>query len=631
MRQYFFLSISRSTAWMVLGLWLFISPVVVVHAENSQKAHVLVLNSYEKGFPWTDNVVHGIESVLRKELTDVEIKVEYMDSKAVKYDSAYKKMLFDLYTYKYKDVNFDVIITSDDNAFNFVREYHTEIFSGIDVVFCGVNNLEAPDLVAGLPYSGILEITAEKETIDLIRRLHPGIKRLVTIYDTTPTGNYRWKQLERHFGYFPDIEFVRLDDRYYLSEIENIVKNLTDDTAVLFATLYRDKSGRFISLREGVSRISGASKQPIYTYHLQVLKYGTIGGKILAGEQQGKKAAEIALRIIKGEKAQNIPIVKKTLAEYIFDYSQLKRFNIKISALPKKSIIINRPFSFYEEYKALIWIIGLFVCTLLIIILALQMNIAKRKRVELEIKELNLTLEERINSRTEQLEAANKELESFAYSVSHDLRAPLRSLDGFSAALLEEYSKNLDDEGKDYLQRVRAAARRMAQLIDGMLELSRMSRVEICHERVNLSLLAQATAADLNKTQPERRVEWIIEPDMVANGDVRLLRAVLENLLNNAWKFTARCDKGKIEFGVLSSSGVDEDNTTYYVRDNGVGFDMMYADKLFGVFQRLHKTTEYPGTGIGLATVERIIRRHCGRIWAEGKVEDGATFYFTLG
>lgn len=609
---------------------MFISPVVVVHAVNTHQAHVLVLNSYGKGFPWTDNVVNGIESVLKKEPDDVDLKVEYMDSKAVKFDAAYKKVLFDLYTHKYKDVNLDVVITSDDNAFNFVREYYEEIFSGIDVVFCGVNNVKAPQLVEEMPFTGILEITAEKETVDLIRTIHPGIKRLIMIYDTTPSGNYRWKQVEQVFGHFPGIEFVRLDDRYYITQIENKVKNLTNNTAVLFATLYCDKSGRFISLKEGVSRISKASVQPIYTYHRQVLKYGTIGGKLLGGEQHGKKAAEIAMRIIKGEKAQNIPVVKESLAEYIFDYSQLKRFNIKTSALPQKSLIINRPFSLYEEYKDLLWMVGLFVCTLIIIIIALQMNIVKRKQVEVKIKELNLTLEQRITDRTKQLEAANKELESFAYSVSHDLRAPLRSMVGFSTALLEEYSEELDDDGKDYLQRVRTAASRMAQLIDGMLDLSRTTRVEMRHESVDLSLLAKAIASDLNKSQPGRQVEWIIDPDMVVKGDIRLLRAVLENLLGNAWKFTSQCDKGKIEFGVLSLSEVGQSNAAYFVRDNGVGFDMTYADKLFGVFQRLHRATEYPGTGIGLATVKRIIHRHSGRIWAEGKVDKGATFYFTL-
>ena len=606
------------------------APAAVVHAENGKRAHVLVLNSYEKGFPWTDSIVNGIESVLNKELSDVELKVEYMDSKSVNYDSTYKKMLFDLYAYKYKDLDLDVIITSDDNAFNFVREYHDSIFSGVNVVFCGVNNLKAPDLVHGMPFSGILEITAEKETIDLILSLHPGTKRLVLIYDTTPTGNYRWNQLEPILGCFPGIEFIRLDDRYYISEIENKVKNLTDDAVVLFATLYRDKSGRFISLKEGVSRISEASTRPIYTYHRQVLKYGTIGGKILGGEQHGKKAAEIAIRIMKGEKAQNIPVVRETLAEYIFDYRQLKRFNIKTSALPRGSIVINRPFSLYEEYKALIWIITLFVSILIVAIIALQMNIAKRKRVEMEIKEINLTLEQRIKARTRQLEAANRELESFAYSVSHDLRAPLRSMDGFSTALMEDYSERLDNEGKDYLQRVRAAAKRMTQLIDGLLDLSRKTRAEMRCESVNLSSLARAIAADLNQSQPERRVEWIIEPDMIVNGDTRLLRAMIENLLNNAWKFTSRRDKGKIEFGVLPFSEVEEKNGTYFVRDNGAGFDMTHADRIFGVFQRLHGETEFPGTGIGLATVERIIHRHGGRIWAEGKMDGGATFYFTL-
>lgn len=634
MSKYSFPGILHTTALILFGVWLFISPPMAVHAEDIQKAHVLVLNSYEKGFPWTDNIVKGIESVLKMEQTDVDLKVEYMDSKAVKYDFAYKKKLFDLYAHKYKDLKFDVIITTDDNAFNFIREYHEDIFSGTNVVFCGVNNIKAPDLVDRKLFTGILEITAEKETIDLIRSLHPGTKRLVMIVGTTPSGNYRWKQLEQVFGYFPEIEFIRLDDHYYISEIEDKMKNLTDDTVAIFATLYRDKSGRFISLSEGTSRISEASKQPIYAYHLQVLKYGTIGGKLLGGEHHGKMAAEMALQIIQGEKAQNIPIVKESLAEYIFDYSQLKRFNIQASALPQKSIIINRPFSLYEEYKVLVWTTGLFVFILIIIIIALQMNIVKRKQVEVKIKEFNLTLEQRIKDRTKQLEASNKELESFAYSVSHDLRAPLRSMDGFSVALLEDYADKLDDQGKDYLRRMRSGSQRMGQLIDGILELSRTTRGELSREPCNLSDLAKTIIADFHKSEPGRHIECVIEPDLVVNGDVRLLQAAIENLMGNAWKFTALRDHGKIEFGVLPPTETDDykqtDKSTYFLRDNGVGFDMTYADKLFGAFQRLHRADEFPGTGIGLATVERIIHRHGGRIWAEAKVDEGATFYFTL-
>lgn len=233
---------------------------------------------------------------------------------------------------------------------------------------------------------------------------------------------------------------------------------------------------------------------------------------------------------------------------------------------------------------------------------------------------------EQLKTANRKLEAANKELEAFSYSVSHDLRAPLRSIDGFSQALLEDYSEKLDVEGKDHLQRVRAATRRMAQLIDDMLNLSRVTRSEMQREKVDLSTLAQTIAAELKKTQPERHVTFVIAPGLVAEGDARLLRAVLENLFSNAYKFTRKQPQAKIEFGLTRQDG----QPVYFVRDNGAGLDMAYADKLFGVFQRLHGIAEFEGTGIGLATVQRIIHRHGGRIWAEGAVEKGATIYFTL-
>jgi two-component system sensor histidine kinase/response regulator len=224
------------------------------------------------------------------------------------------------------------------------------------------------------------------------------------------------------------------------------------------------------------------------------------------------------------------------------------------------------------------------------------------------------------------LEVVNKELEAFSYSVSHDLRAPLRTIDGFSQALLEDYVDKLDDEGKDNLQRVCSATKRMGELIDDMLNLSRVSRTEIRLETVDLSAMAQTIVAELRRSQPERQVEFVIADGMVATGDGGLLKAALENLLGNAWKFTGKRSTAKIEFGVTRQDG----NLAYFVRDNGAGFDTAYADKLFGAFQRLHGQNEFSGTGIGLATVQRIIHRHGGRIWAEGKPDKGATFYFTL-
>ena len=235
--------------------------------------------------------------------------------------------------------------------------------------------------------------------------------------------------------------------------------------------------------------------------------------------------------------------------------------------------------------------------------------------------------EEDMETRNAQLEAANKELQAFSYSVSHDLRAPLRAIDGFSLAILEDYENKLDAEGKTHLQRIRAATGRMGQLIDGMLNLARISRAGMVRENVDLSPLAREIAAELLASQPQRQASIVIPPKLTVKGDRLLLRVVLENLLSNAWKFTYGQPISRIELGTKGNGN----ETIHFVRDNGAGFDMQHVDKLFGVFQRLHRESEFPGTGVGLATTQRIIHRHGGRIWAEAALGEGATFYFVLG
>jgi signal transduction histidine kinase len=253
----------------------------------------------------------------------------------------------------------------------------------------------------------------------------------------------------------------------------------------------------------------------------------------------------------------------------------------------------------------------------------MAMNLQKSQQ---ELAHSNAQLEERVKERTAELEAANKELEAFSYSVSHDLRAPLRGIDGFSRIMLERHADKVDETGQDYLIRIRNGAVRMGRLIDDMLNLSRVGRIELRKQPVDLSGIARRTVDELRQRDPERMVQVDVAPDLIVQGDPGMLRMVMDNLLGNAWKFTGKSESARIEFGVQHQNG----ECTYYVKDNGAGFDMAYANKLFAPFHRLHKESDFAGTGIGLVIAQRVVSRHGGSIWAESELGKGATFYFTL-
>jgi len=253
-------------------------------------------------------------------------------------------------------------------------------------------------------------------------------------------------------------------------------------------------------------------------------------------------------------------------------------------------------------------------------------DIRDKKQIESRIQAINSELERKVTERTLQLQNAYDEMEAFTYSVSHDLRSPLRATDGFSQALLEDYANQLDSTAQDYLQRIRAASQKMASLIDDLLQLSRQTRTDMNPESINLSKMAEEVIADLKQQEPDREVDVIIAPNITAHADAHLLRIALVNLLGNAWKYTAHKSVARIEFNVKK----ENNETVFFIQDNGAGFDMAYSDKLFKPFQRLHSAQEFSGNGIGLAMVYRIVKRHLGRVWAEASPEVGATFFFTL-
>jgi signal transduction histidine kinase/ABC-type uncharacterized transport system substrate-binding protein len=612
---------------ILLYCWILSLVAISADAQETNPSagkKVLVLHSQHETFHWTHQLDHAIREGFSRAPFDIHPYIEYMDTRRFSTQALFPQ-LRDLYQIKYRAIKLDLILITDNAAFDFLAAYRDELFPQVPVVFCGLNNY-TPDMIDRRKnLTGILEDFDLEGTLELILTIQPKVKTIGVVSDASDTGRLH---RQRFLGIRPLFEKrVAFQDIASLDEGQVVqqIQKMPDESAVIVLSYHLDPKGKFFSVREGLDVLQKGGR-PLYSFWETSLGEGIVGGVITNARRHGLDAAKMGIEILKGKKTAEIPVQSCTNLP-MFDYAYLQRFKIDQALLPNNSIIINQPDSFYSRYrKLIIAVLGIFA-VMSCLIVGLMINIIDRKRAEKEIQTLNQELEERVVSRTAQLEAANRELEGFVYSISHDLRAPLRHIDGFIELLRKQAGSSLDEQGRHYMDTISDAAIKLGRLIDDLLAFSRMGRHAMSPKPVDLGSLVQRVIRELEPETIGREIIWCIGDLPVVLGDAAMLRIVLTNLIANALKFTRPRKKAHIEIDSLPGRNGE---AVIFVRDNGVGFDMAYADKLFGVFQRLHRSDEFEGTGIGLASVDRIIKRHKGRAWAEGKLEQGAAFFFSL-
>jgi len=340
--------------------------------------HVLVLNSYHQGLSWTDSIVGGIVSVLGED-SDLELHIEYMDTKRL-YDEGYLQKLYEVYEYKYSQMQFEVVIVTDNNAFEFVRQHYDELFPGAPVVFCGINDFRDSMLTGYDLFTGVVEVTDIESTLEIALRLHPNTSLVAVVNDRTPTGVAMGSELQAIVPRFEaSTEFVFLED-LDMAGIQAQVQTLPADSLILLLVFNRDASGQFFTYEESLARISSVATVPIYGIWDFYLGGGIVGGKLTSGFHQGEAAAQIAQRILGGEAVEDIPVVKESPNRYMFDHEQMQRFGLKTSALPADSIVINSPDTFYDRYRTLIWGSLGIIAVLILIVSILLVSINRRRR-----------------------------------------------------------------------------------------------------------------------------------------------------------------------------------------------------------------------------------------------------------
>lgn len=610
----------------VLLVCVFILLVPVARAQTTAPKRVVVLYWDNKEFPGNVRFEQSFKAQLQLDRRqDVEYFPEYFEFS--RFPEENTAVTFRNYLRaKYAHRIVDVVVASADAPLRFLLQYRNELFSKSPIVFVA-NDLPNRDaLAAAGGATGIHYKNAYRETVDLALRLHPETKQVYVVSGTQQRDRRFEKITQQELSGFDKAEVNYLTD-LSLPELIATTSRLPSNSVILYVWQQAlNEQGKLLESYEVLSRIAPRSSAPIYGFGTVLLGSGIVGGYLQGPEMNGAKTAELVDRILSGTPAREIP-VEQTQKAAMFDWRELRRWGVLESSLPPASVVGFKEFTFWELYR---WRIAGVIALVILqsaLIAVLLVERRRRRRAKQALDQLNTELETRIEIRTAELNAKSRELESFAYSVAHDLKAPLRGIDGYSRLLLEEYTASLDDEGRGFLQTIQSSTDEMTQLIDDLLAYSRLERRELTTDRIELGSIVNSLVDERRREATQCPIDFVID----VNGatvltDVSGLAQSLRNYLDNAIKFTRKVNEPRIEVGSKESA----ESCVLWVRDNGIGFDMKHHDQIFDIFQRLNVTADYPGTGIGLAIVRKAMERMGGKAWAESEPGQGATFYLEI-
>lgn len=618
-------TLSRATLLAVAVSLLLSVSAPETHADARKR--ILVFSSYRPDSPVSISAQKMLVNPLRQALNgQLDEYTEYVDEPRFS-DPEYKTALRDFIVRKYAGQHFDLIIITQRAALGWFTTYASEFFSNTPVFFVAGNGLETSIERPRPNYTGVLYKVDLRPSLEIALRLQPGLKRIFVVTGSADFDKHYEEGAREQFREFEGRLAFTYTSGQPLEEVKLIAAHLPEDTAIFTVTMSEDRTGsRFITI-DATSQIARAASVPVYTWRETELGTGSLGGSLLSFDKIFEQSAPIALRLLRGEKAEDIPVTEISPNVVAFDWRQLQRWGINEGNLPPGSQVRFKELTFWEQYKGRI-IAGVTLIVLeALLITVLLIEKKRRRRAKDALDQLNAELEQRIDARTAELGAKTRELETFAYSVAHDLKAPLRGIDGYSRLLLEDHAHKLDDEGRFFLQTISTQTEEMSQLIEDLLAYSRLERRELKSERLELRPLITGVVEQKKQEIMGRDIDFVLNVNgNTVTADSFGLTQAFKNYLDNAIKFTRDVPTAKIEIGAAE----DERGCRLWVRDNGVGFDMKYHDQVFEMFKRLHQDEEYAGTGIGLAIVRKAMERMGGRAWAESSPGRGATFYLEV-